>query len=454
MIVAPSGPRVPGWQRPCVVAPAEGAAPRRYVPFLWASFGLTLTFGATLGAINLARLTGTWGLLSRPSVWAHGYAQFFGFFALFIMGFACHALPRFVSAALRWPALATAALWLQVGGVLAVAGGFVFLPEGARLPWFLGAAALLAGGVAFLSVVVGTLRQRTAPPESFERWMVAGACWLVSGALVALVAAAQDDIGWHHVLWPMMLYGFVGSWILGTGRRLFPISLGWRPRWPRLETPAFALYQLGAAAWAIGAWPDTSAGLLVTRAAGALLLLAATPAFVAILGVGGRRQGWAQRGVDRDYERYVWAALAWLFVGLAAGPLFTLFAVTRADYGSLSMLDLSRHTVAVGFATQLVMGIGSRFVPAFTGRALWSPRAHRAAFWLLNLGVMLRGLEALVATGLWSGAWPLLSLSGPPVVLALLLFAVNVLSALRPRPLGPFRPIGPLRRAPGFRSPV
>jgi len=454
MIAPPSGPRLPGWQRPCVLAPAEGAPPRRYVPFLWASLGLTLTFGTTLGAINIARLTGTWGFLSRPSVWAHGYAQFFGFFALFIMGFACHALPRFVGAALRWPALATAALWLQVGGVVAVAGGWVFLPEGARLLWFLGAVALVAGAVAFLLVVVGTLRGRARPPESFERWMVAGASWLVAGALLALVAAAQDDIGCHHVLWPVMLYGFVGSWILGTGRRLFPISLGWRPRWPRLETPAFALYQLGAAAWAIGAWPDESAGLRAMRAAGALLLLGATPVVVAILGLGGARQPWARPGVDRDYERYVGAAWAWLFVGLAAGPLFTVFAVARADYGSLAMLDFSRHTVAVGFATQFVMGIGSRFVPAFTGGALWSPRAHRAAFWLLNLAVALRGLEALVATGLWPGAWPLLSLSGPPVVLAVLLFALNVLSALRPRPLGPFRPIGPVAGAPGFRSAV
>lgn len=454
MTVLPRDPRVPGWRQPCIVAPAEGAPPRRYVPFLWASLGLTLTFGTTLGAISLARLTGTWGFLSRPSVWAHGYAQFFGFFALFIMGFACHALPRFVAAALRWPTLATAALWLHVGGVLAVTGGWVFLPAGARLLWFLGALALVAGAVAFLSVVVGTLRGRAGPPESFERWMVAGASWLVAGAALALVAAVRDDVGWHHVLWPAMLYGFVGSWILGTGRRLFPISLGWRPRWPKLETPAFAVYQLGAAAWAIGAWPEPSGRLLATRTAGALLLLVATPVVVAILGLGGARQSWARRGVDRDYERYVRAAWAWLFVGLAAGPLFTLFAVARADYGSLAMLDFSRHTVAVGFATQFVIGIGSRFVPAFTGRALWSPLAHRAAFWLLNLAVLLRGLEALVATGLWPGAWPLLSLSGPPVVLAVLLFALNVLSALRPRPLGPFRPISPSAGAAGFRSAV
>lgn len=448
-----SGLRVPGWGKPCALVPAEGAPPRLYVPFLWASLGITLTFGTTLGAINLARLTGTWGFLARPSVWAHGYAQYFGFFALFIMGFACQALPRFVEADPPRPWLAAAALWFQVGGVLAVAFGFVFVPEAARLPWLVGSGALVAGAVAFLALVLGTLRQRSRPPASFERWMVAGASWLLAAALLALLAAAQDEIGWHHVLWPAMLYGFVGSWILGAGRRLFPISLGWQPRFSGLERPSFALYQLGVAAWAVGAWPYASRGSLTMRAAGALLLLVAMPSVVASIGLGGPRLPWVQRGVNRDYARYVVAAWAWLWVGLAAGPLFTLFALARGDYGSALMLDFSRHTIAVGFATQLVVGIGSRFVPAFTGRALWSPRAHRAAFWLLNLGVALRGLEAAVASGLWPGAWPLLSLSGPPVVLAVLLFALNLLAALRPRPLVPFRrtvaAIGPTA---GFRN--
>src|SRR3989338_4127542 len=68
---------------------------RVFVPFFIGSLLLTLTWGATLGMINLARLTADWGLgvLPRPSVWAHGYVQVFGFMALFIMGVAYHVLP-------------------------------------------------------------------------------------------------------------------------------------------------------------------------------------------------------------------------------------------------------------------------------------------------------------------------------------------------------------------------
>lgn len=409
-----------------------------YPPFLVASLAVTLTIGTTLGAVNLARLTGTWGFLSRPAVWTHGYAQTFGFFALFIMGFAYHAVPRFVAASLPWPLLVAASLWLQVAGLLAVTLGWLFLPDEAHRLWIAGSLALVLASGAFLAVILGTLRQRTRPAESFERWMTAGSVWLIAGSMLALRAALADDVGWHHLLWPAMLQGFAGSWILGAGRRLFPISLGWRPRWPRLERTVFWLYQAGVAAWVVGAWPEPVAGRLLLRAAGAILLILTVPAVAALLGLGGPRQAWAARGVDRDYERYVHAAWAWAGVSIVAGPLFTLFAVARGDYGSRLMLDFAQHTFALGFATQLIMAIGGRFVPAFVGRRPFGPGTHRLAFWLLNVSVALRGLEAAVAVGR-AEAWPWLALSGPPVVAAFALFAGNMLTALRRPRLVPFR---------------
>jgi hypothetical protein len=406
---------------------------------LVASLAVTLTIGITLGAVNLARLTGTWGFLSHPAVWTHGYAQTFGFFALFIMGFAYHAVPRFVAAPLAWPGLVAASLWLQVAGLLAVTLGWLFLPDEAHRLWIAGSLGFVLASGAFLAVILGTLHHRTRPAESFERWMTAGAVWLIAGSVLALRAALGDDVGWHHLLWPAMLQGFAGSWILGAGRRLFPISLGWRPRWPRLERPVFWLYQAGVAAWVVGAWPEPVAGRFLLRAAGAILLFLTVPVAAALLGLGGPRQPWAAREVDRDYERYVHAAWAWAGVSLVAGPLFTLIALARGDYGSRVMLDFAQHTFALGFATQLIMGIGGRFVPAFVGRRPFGPRAQGVAFFLLNLAVALRGLEAAVAFG-WAEAWPWLGLSGPPAVVALAVFAVNVLAALRRPTLISFRP--------------
>ena len=424
---------VPG-ARPCMVAPGERQA-RRFVPFLAASLTLTLTLGATLGAINLARLTGTWGYLPRPWVWAHGYVQVFGFLALFVMGFAYHAVPRFVGAALRHAPVVPLSLWLQVGGVLCVAAGFLapLAPAATRTLWVLGTAALLGSATLFCVVLTATSRARASEPQAFEPWLVAGGVWLVAASALALTAAVRDDTTWHHVVWPAAVYGFAGSFIFGVGRRLFPASLGFVTRAPRLEPPVFVLYQLGVVAWSAGAWPGNDRTRLL-RGLGAVALLATVPAFAFVVGLFGPRR-LASLGLDRehrDYQRYIRAGWGWLFIGLLAGPARSLAAVAHGAQDSIAMLDFSRHTVALGFATQVIMGVGSRFVPVFGGTRLWSPRGHRLAFRLLNLAVSVRVLEAILAAGYWPEAWPFLALSGPPAVAALALFGANMLKALRP----------------------
>ena len=101
------------------------------------------------------------------------------------------------------------------------------------------------------------------------------------------------------------------------------------------------------------------------------------------------------------------------------------------------MLDFSRHALGLGFPTQMVMGIGGRFIPVSCTTRLWSPSAHRLAWWLLNASLLIRSLEAPLTAGYWPQVWPLLALSGPPAVAAFALFAVNIFAALlgRGRPL-------------------
>ena len=421
---------------PCAVVPAEQHV-RRYVPFFVASLVLTLTLGATLGAVSLARLTGTWGVLPRPWVWAHGYVQLFGFLALFVMGFAYHAVPRFVGTALVWPRVVPLTLWLQTTGVILVA--FVFLmPEstgGARALWTLGGALLLVSAALFAAAIAGTIRGRSSERQAFEPWILAGALWLVVASGVACTAAVHDDTTWHNVLWPAALYGFGGSWVFGVGRRLFPSSLGWRTRWPSLDRPVFWLYQGALGAWCAGAWP-LELWSRPARALGAAGLLVAVPLLAAITGlVGPRRFPLSPHNREaRLYARYVGAGWAWLFVGLVAGPGWTLAVLAGGDPPSITMLDFSRHTVALGFVTQVIVAVGSRFIPVFCGSRLWSLRAHASGFWLLNAAVAIRGVEAALGAGYWPEAWPLLALAGPPAVAALVIFAANVFVAIGSRP--------------------
>jgi hypothetical protein len=136
---------------------------------------------------------------------------------------------------------------------------------------------------------------------------------------------------------------------------------------------------------------------------------------------------------DDGYARYVHMAWVWLFIALTAWSVMTLAAAREGSYPPILGLDFVRHTLALGFATQMLMGVGCRFVPVFNGTWLWSARAHSACFWLLNGAVLLRCLEGVIAAGYWPEAWPLLALAGPPAVAAVFLFALNLAMSVRPR---------------------
>src|SRR5918994_6855955 len=420
--------------------------PRVFVPFFIGSLLLTLTFGATLGMINLARLTAGWGLgvLARPSVWAHGYVQVFGFMALFIMGVAYHVLPRFVGGTLQRARLVPWSFWLQLSGVVLIACGFFHDGVFTRMLWIAGSTSLLIAAVMFCTVVLQTLRAGVAAHEPFRPWIAAGAWWLVIASALALIAAIAGDVIWHRALWTAALSGFISSWIFGVGRRILPIFLGCKPRWPRLEYRVFILYQIGTAAWVVGAWQQAdSPGQTLVRSAGAVLIIVSVAAYTACLGLftaAGPVLGCAVRSPQSGWEKYVFAAWGWLFTSLALGPGASLVRVFTAGTESLLIFDFARHALGFGFAAQMVLGIASRVVPNFTGKPLWSPRARDAAFYLLNASMAIRALEVPIGFGLWPQAWNLIAWSGPLGVMAMVLFTINIMMTVRQRPATVLQP--------------
>ncbi len=412
-------------------------AARIFVPFFVASLTLTLTWGATLGMINLARLTADWGLgtLPRPSVWAHAYVQVFGFIALFIMGVAYHVVPRFVGSTLQRPRLVSWSFWLQLAGVVVIACGFFHDAWFTRPLWIAGSVALVAAATLFATVIVATIASGVPTREPFRRWLLAGVSWMVVAALLALVAALANDVAWHRVLWTASLFGFITSWIFGVGRRILPIFLGCRPRWERAERAIFIAYQAGATAWTIGAWPNGDSGTwTLVRVSGAALVIAAVVAYTAGLGLFARigpLWGCAARNPQDGWQRYVFAAWCWLFAGLAAGPGFAIATAITGATPPLLVLDFARHAMAFGFAAQMVVGVASRVVPNFTSKPLWSSNARDAAFYLLNASMLFRALEVPIAFGVLVNAWSWIAWSGPPGVLAIALFALNIFMTVR-----------------------
>ena len=418
-----------------------------FVPFFIASLTLTLTWGATLGMINLARLTGDWGLgtLPRPSVWAHAYVQVFGFMALFIMGVAAHVLPRFVGGALQYLPLVRWSFWLQVTGVVTIACGFFHGPPFIRPLWIAGSAFLVLSTAFFAAIVLKTLANGVPGKEPFRRWVAAGAVWLLISAGLALAAAVADEVAWHRVVWMAALVGFTSSWIFGVGSRILPIFLGCIPRWPRLDGAVFIAYEAGAVAWVCGAWPDQgSPGLDAARLVGALLLVTSVAVYTASIGLfAPLRQTGGLRSPHDGWQRYVFGAWTWLFVSLLAGPGWTVARLMIGGNESLLLLDISRHALAFGFAAQMVLGVASRVVPNFTGKPLWSPRARDAAFYLLNASMLFRAIELPIAFGYAVDAWPYIALAGPLGVAAMVLFSANIVMTVRAKPAAAVQGIVP-----------
>jgi hypothetical protein len=407
------------------LAPLVSEPAHRYRPFLITSIALTLTFGATLGMINLARLTTPYfGGVTPGSVSAHAFVQVFGFVGLFVMGVASHVLPRFTQRPLAMPSMVVVILGLQAGGVMTLVAAFMLEERQVAWAWAAGSLALVTSTSIFVLVVARTIGGSPAVGR-IAPWVVAGAGWQAVVACGSLVAAWRNDITIVQAMWPAALWGFAGSWIFGIGRRIFPGFLGWRLRAPRAEGAAFLVYHLAVAMSVAAAWPWPSGPRPALDVAGAIGLLVAVPLVSWCLGVGSQRP----RGLsdpERGYQRYVTAAWIWLAVALVVGPLSTLVAAATGGVVPRLVTDFGRHALAFGFITQTMMGVATRILPTFTGHALWSPRARTVAFHLLNASLILRSLEAVVALGFVPAAWPIIALAGPPAAAAVALFALNV----------------------------
>jgi hypothetical protein len=422
-------------RRELPVAPAASLAfepVHRYVPFLLSSIALTLTLGATLGMINLARLTTPWfGGMPLGSVRAHAFTQVFGFVGLFVTGIACHVLPRFAGRPLAAASLTRPILATQLAGVLTVAAAFIRGNEPSRWIWTAGSLALVAASAMFVGVVRGTVGGLRGP-ERFGRWVVAGAVWQTLAACGSLGAAWRGDTAILPALWTAALWGFAGSWIFGVGRRIFPGFLRWEPRAQAAETPAFVIYQASVALSTAAAWPTSTPLPAILSFAGGLGLPLAVAMFSWCLGVKARSR--VRHDAERGYQRYIPAGWLWLAVALIVGPLWTLAAQARGSAVPPLVADFARHALAFGFVTQVMMGVATRVLPVFTGNALWSPRARTATFHLLNASLAVRALEAVVSMGFIPSAWPVIAAAGPLAVAAVVLFACNVVFTIYGRP--------------------
>jgi hypothetical protein len=114
---------------------------------------------------------------------------------------------------------------------------------------------------------------------------------------------------------------------------------------------------------------------------------------------------------------------------LVAGAIMAALALSQAlplPPGLLALRPLAWHLLTVGWATQLIFGVAFWMFPHLSKREpRGDERAAWAAFWALNLGLILRALGEPVKA-LWPNALPPVVLQASAVlqVAAVWLFVV------------------------------
>ena len=426
-------------------SPASSVRPFPFSPhFILGSLFLTLTLGATTGMINLLRIAAGGDVpISHRQI--HGHTQVLGFAALFLMGIAYHALPRILGVGARTPASSRIAFWLMFGGVILrnVGQPLGFFAVG-RLLSFVSAAMELAAGFLFVRFVFALLAavragkyDRSDPILRFVRigsLFFLGALalvgvqgiWLAGNRDTSLPAALTEPFYF------LALYGFLLAWIYGFGNRVVSLFLGVGPARRRTPEIAMALQAGAAPLYCIGWLPfvPQTAGLLL-RDFG--LVLAALSAVVYLFGNGflWRRSELPVMRAAGSPAFAIRAAFASL--GLWAGLEIAAVVISRTTAipaQNLWWADAGRHVFTIGFLTLLIVGMSLRILPVFSGKTLWSPALARVTYGLLIAGTAMRLLQYPAAFR--PVFYKIGSYMGIPVVLALLLFTLNLFRTMRP----------------------
>jgi hypothetical protein len=418
-----------------------------YVLAVLAAVLLSVLVGLPLGilvALGGPRDIGL-GVRWTPLIQAHGHLQVMGWLGLFLIGVAFQVVPRFKQVPLRLPLLVRPAIALIAGGLIArtlsqpYADGHL-----AAATMLTSAVAEALGAAAFVASIGATLL--SARRKNYDWYLFAACGWLAAAALANLVVVSGIAVDRQTVipsdrnepLIMMQLFGFVALFIFGVSIRILPHFLSLRPPSVAWLIPALLLYSAGlvtrtGAAWvaAYSSWTRPDELLAVSSyamAGGVLVLLLALKLHLPAVP---RETGEA----DRGHTKVIRTAFAWLAVAFAIDVWFAtrMLGSWSPDFFEAGVV---RHALALGFATQMIFGVGRRLLPALATRPVRHRLVLDIAFWTLNLAVVTRVLYAPLGPGSTVVRFDHIAWSGVAALIALILFVYGMLSsALGPPPV-------------------
>jgi hypothetical protein len=397
--------RLLGEIRDALPATAEPAAPVStirladtiYRPFFKAGIAVVLTLGAAWGAYLLVRiaLAGKFTAAGLHEINAHGHAQLFGWVGLFVMGFAYQAFPRFKHAALAYPCLAFASLWLMLAGLVVRC---LLEPLAAPFSW-LATAAVAASALevvaisVFVWVIVETWRGSGKPLAFYDlyianalAWFFIQACYETVYLAATLSVTAPDQLvplvaTWQAPLRDIQIHGFALLMILGVSQRLFHHFYG-------LPAPSRRVSRLALAALNL-AIPGEVAGLVLLRTAGhewAILWYGSVLLLTAAVGL--LLWDWRLFSAPKETDRslkFLRAAYVWLLVSLGILVLLPAYQSAVGLKFSHAYYGATRHAITVGFISLMIVGVAAKVVPTLNGvdvralSGLWLPASASLA---------------------------------------------------------------------------
>ncbi len=400
--------------------------------------GFPLGILAALGGGRDIGLGARW----TPIVQAHGHLQLVGFVGLFIVGIAYHVLPRFKNTELALPRLALPSIALLALGAVLRAITQPWADSGA-MGWLLFVSGVLelAGAATFTAVLVATL----APTQrkNYDRYLIAAAGWLVAASAANLLVVAEIARDGGSVvpasrdtpLLEMYVFGFITLFVLGISIRVLPHFISLRAPQVRYFTPALALYTAGllvrvGSGWleAYSTWtrPDWLA------AAGVYAMAAAAGLFVFALNL--HRPSVRDESSDAPgpHDRLIRTAYVWLVIAFVIEAWYATKGVTAGFQPDILEGGGARHALALGFVTQMIFGVGSRALPVFAGKKLYSERVVVVAWILINIATFLRVGHAVIPAGSATFRFDHIAVAGGVALIALVVFAYNIMRTVQP----------------------
>lgn len=418
---------------------------------------LALVIGFPLGILVAYSGARDIGLGARwtPLIQAHGHVQIMGWLGLFLVGVAFQVVPRFKQVPLRLPQLVIPSIALIAVGLIARTVSQPYADGQAAAATMLGSAVIEAmGATGFVAAITATLL--SARRKNYDWYLLAACGWLMASAVANIAVVAELAVDRQTViatakndpLITMQLFGFVALFIFGVSIRILPHFLSLRPPSVAWLLPAMLLYNAGLLVRATSGWvsayadwtrPDELYAVAAYAMAGGVLIL--------VLALKVHLPGLPKDTgeADRGHMKVIRTAYGWLALAFAIDVWFAtrLLGGWSPDFFEAGVV---RHALALGFAMQMIMGVGRRLLPALATRPVRHRLVLDISFWLLNLAIVTRVLYAPFGGGSALVRFDHIAWSGGVALIALLMFVYGMLrSAMGPPPV--FEPVRGGRQA-------